>query len=173
MITDPAVGVACAYLRINGYFTLTEFDVHERTADGYRAVTDIDIIAVRLPSGPGTSRYAGRRPKVEAGIITSLDPAFDVAERLADIVFAEVKQGEARFNPGLHTPAALHAGLRRVGGDLGAPIDEVVDALLDHARGLLPDVVALRRRIHRHPELGLDLPETQRAVLDALDGLGR
>jgi amidohydrolase len=45
------------------------------------------------------------------------------------------------------------------------------DELLDQARGLLPDVVGLRRTIHRHPELGLDLPQTQRTVLDALDGL--
>ena len=37
---------------------------------------------------------------------------------------------------------------------------------------LLPDVVELRRTLHRHPELGLDLPRTQAAVLDALDGLG-
>ncbi|GAA3666508.1 M20 metallopeptidase family protein [Microbacterium marinilacus] len=37
---------------------------------------------------------------------------------------------------------------------------------------VLDDIVALRRRIHARPELGLDLPETQRAVLDALDGLG-
>ena len=37
---------------------------------------------------------------------------------------------------------------------------------------VLPGVVDLRRRIHRHPELGLDLPRTQAAVLDALDGLG-
>lgn len=34
-----------------------------------------------------------------------------------------------------------------------------------------PDLVALRRDLHRHPELGLDLPRTQRAVLDALSGL--
>lgn len=44
--------------------------------------------------------------------------------------------------------------------------------LLDTARELLPDVVDLRRRLHRHPELGLELPRTQSAVLDALDGLG-
>jgi hippurate hydrolase len=44
--------------------------------------------------------------------------------------------------------------------------------LLEPARDLLPDVVDLRRRLHLHPELGLDLPRTQRAVLDALDGLG-
>ncbi len=40
------------------------------------------------------------------------------------------------------------------------------------AAALLPGLVALRRDLHRHPELGLDLPRTQRAVLDALDGLG-
>ena len=44
--------------------------------------------------------------------------------------------------------------------------------LLDTARELLPDVVDLRRQLHRHPELGLELPRTQSAVLDALDGLG-
>src|SRR5436190_873842 len=44
--------------------------------------------------------------------------------------------------------------------------------LLADATHLLPDVVALRREIHRHPELGLELPRTQALVLDALDGLG-
>jgi len=44
-------------------------------------------------------------------------------------------------------------------------------ALLDQVDGVLPDVVALRRRIHRHPELGLQLPHTQQAVLDALADL--
>ena len=36
---------------------------------------------------------------------------------------------------------------------------------------LLDDVVALRRDLHRRPELGLDLPATQARVLEALDGL--
>jgi hippurate hydrolase len=40
--------------------------------------------------------------------------------------------------------------------------------ILVEARELLPDVVALRRRIHANPELGLDLPETRAAVLEAL-----
>ena len=43
--------------------------------------------------------------------------------------------------------------------------------LLDEARALLPDAIALRRHIHQNPELGLELPETQRAVLRALEGL--
>jgi hippurate hydrolase len=44
--------------------------------------------------------------------------------------------------------------------------------LLEEAKGLLDDTVELRRRIHRHPEVGLDLPGTQAAVVEALDGLG-
>ena len=46
------------------------------------------------------------------------------------------------------------------------------DALLDEAGDLLDEVVALRRRIHRRPELGLDLPVTQATIREALDGLG-
>ena len=45
-------------------------------------------------------------------------------------------------------------------------------SLLDEARALLDDTVELRRRIHRHPEIGLTLPRTQQVVLDALAPLG-
>ncbi|PRB64604.1 M20 family metallopeptidase [Microbacterium sp. MYb45] len=44
--------------------------------------------------------------------------------------------------------------------------------LLDDAQVLLPELVALRRAIHADPELGLELPRTQRRVLDALETLG-
>jgi len=44
--------------------------------------------------------------------------------------------------------------------------------LLDAARALQPDTVALRRDLHRHPEIGNDLPRTQGAVLDAIGDLG-
>lgn len=36
----------------------------------------------------------------------------------------------------------------------------------------LASLRALREDLHRHPEIGLHLPRTQRVVLDALDGLG-
>lgn len=42
---------------------------------------------------------------------------------------------------------------------------------LEEARLLHPELVELRRAIHREPEIGLELPETQRRVLDALAGL--
>ena len=40
------------------------------------------------------------------------------------------------------------------------------------AQSIADDLVALRRRLHRVPELGNELPITQSLVLDALDGLG-
>ena len=43
---------------------------------------------------------------------------------------------------------------------------------LDAAREILPEVIALRRRLHRVPEVGLELPRTQALVLDAVRGLG-
>lgn len=44
--------------------------------------------------------------------------------------------------------------------------------VLEDARGLQPDLVELRRSLHREPELGLHLPRTQEKVLAALDGHG-
>ena len=41
---------------------------------------------------------------------------------------------------------------------------EVLDDLVGE---MLPDAIDLRREIHRHPELGLDNPDTQRRILDA------
>ena len=44
--------------------------------------------------------------------------------------------------------------------------------LLEEAQKLQSQTIAVRREIHRHPELGLDLPRTRETVLDALEGLG-
>jgi hippurate hydrolase len=46
-----------------------------------------------------------------------------------------------------------------------------LSTLLAEAKSLLPEAIELRRRIHRRPELGLELPATRRAVLESLDGL--
>ena len=44
--------------------------------------------------------------------------------------------------------------------------------LLDAARAIQSDTVAIRRRIHRQPEIGLDLPKTQAVILEELAKLG-
>ncbi len=42
---------------------------------------------------------------------------------------------------------------------------------MDSAAEVMDEVVALRRQLHQNPELGLENPRTQQAILDALDGL--
>ena len=44
-------------------------------------------------------------------------------------------------------------------------------AVLDEAKAIEADIAELRHALHAEPEIGLDLPRTQRKVLDALDGL--
>jgi hippurate hydrolase len=44
--------------------------------------------------------------------------------------------------------------------------------LLEAARGIQPEVLDIRRRLHRRPEIGLALPETQRLVAAELEELG-
>lgn len=65
----------------------------------------------------------------------------------------------------MSTPAPRH---RRRGAHRGAARHT---ALLDAARALQPRTVALRRAIHRRPEQGLQLPQTQAAVLAGLADL--
>ena len=48
----------------------------------------------------------------------------------------------------------------------------IARAYLDAAREILPEVIALRRRLHGVPEVGLELPRTQAIVLDAVRALG-
>ena len=50
--------------------------------------------------------------------------------------------------------------------------NELIDSIANASVAVSADVIELRRAIHRQPELGLELPKTQRKVLDALEGLG-
>ncbi len=48
---------------------------------------------------------------------------------------------------------------------------DYMNELLDAANSVFDDVVAFRRDLHQHPELGLDNPRTQEKILDALKDL--
>jgi len=48
----------------------------------------------------------------------------------------------------------------------------LADRLRDDAQELAHDLAEIRHTIHQHPEIGLELPVTQRTVLEHLDGLG-
>jgi hypothetical protein len=131
MWDDPAVALVCAYLRINGYFTLTEFEVSVATKHGYRSLTDLDVIAVRLPTLAERHRRSAHERRTEGGIIVALDPALHVDESRLDVLFVEVKQGKTEFNQAMRNPLVLEAGLLRVGGSLGVPVEEAAGLLAE------------------------------------------
>ena len=56
------------------------------------------------------------------------------------------------------------------GADGPASLD--LGGLVAAAEAIQDDVVAIRRRIHRRPEIGLDLPQTQAIVVEELGRLG-
>jgi amidohydrolase len=48
---------------------------------------------------------------------------------------------------------------------------ETTSVLTPYVDAIRDDIIALRRELHRDPEIGLHLPRTQRRILDALAGL--
>lgn len=109
---DIGVDLVEAYLRLNGYFTVSEFEVlRETTPDNYQTVTDVDIIAVRFP---GPIYIADSHGKGESPSLLVEDPTLQLEDDTVDVIIAEVKQGEAVFNPGLTNHHTLHTVLQRV-----------------------------------------------------------
>jgi hypothetical protein len=133
-----AAGLSVAYLRLNGYFLITEQDLHVREPTGYRSLTDIDIIAIRPPAAPGPVHHRAGAHIEECLIVTDLDPALEADATRFDVIIGEVKTAEASLNPALRTPGALHAALRRTGDLYTAPLDEVVDQLALHGASITP-----------------------------------
>lgn len=130
MSADPALDLVCAYLRLNGYFLITEQELHVREVAGFRSLTDIDVIAVRPPTAPGPAHYRGGEGAEECLVVTDLDPALEVDPGRFDAIVGEVKTGEAALNPALLSAGALHAALRRTGDLYSSELDPVVDRLL-------------------------------------------
>ena len=58
---DNAVALVQAYLRLNGYFTVSEYPVVEELRHGgVRTMTDLDILGFRFP-GAAACSHAGPR----------------------------------------------------------------------------------------------------------------
>lgn len=129
---DTAVGLVSAYLQLNGYFVQTEVPILERVGapatPRFEQTTDIDILAVRFPSsvhlGPPreSERWAG---------IVEVDPALESPPDRMDVVIGEVKEGEARLNPNLRTPAVLEAVLWHTGGCMERDLERVAADLVE------------------------------------------
>ncbi len=130
---DTAVSLVQTYLRLNGYFTVTEFPVVElaRGAD-YRTATDLDILAFRFPSArrivPGEEHRRHPRTPFE------LDPALEAPAEGVDMIVGEVKESVAEFNPPGRRPEVLAAALARFGCCSDDASRGVVEELLARGR---------------------------------------
>ena len=122
---DTAVGLVQSYLYMNGYFTVTEYPVLELIADGeYRSVTDVDVLALRIPGAGRTSEPVG------SGVV-AIDPALDVDLDRVDLIIAEVKEGKAELNSSARDPRVLRAALNRFGAVPDDRIAAVIQQLLE------------------------------------------
>jgi hypothetical protein len=131
---DTAVALVQAYLHVNGYFTVAEHPVLESMRGNHvRTVTDLDILAYRLP-GAGDDllhRNPRRAPQRQS---PDVDPALCAPAGRADMIVGEVKQGPARLKQALRDAGTLEVALARFGC---CPVDESRDVsrrLLSHGR---------------------------------------
>jgi len=126
---DNAVFLVQAYLRINGYFTVSEYPViMPAPGGGYRTATDLDILAFRFPG-------AGRMSPQEEG---APDPALGVRGDHADMLIGEVKEGRAELNGAATDPAVLRAVLTRFGCCTPDAVGEAVGVLRRRGSAPLP-----------------------------------
>src|SRR5262245_32400762 len=141
---DHAVSLVQAYLQLNGYFTSAEYPIIAAAGrNGFRSITDIDVLAFRFPSGLAPGAMA-RRKKAPRGLDTSeLDPGLGAPPDSIDMIIGEVKEGRVSINSSVRDPLVLQAVIRRV-GDPNLDIDSVVHDLLDHGPARLPSSFTLR-----------------------------
>jgi hypothetical protein len=138
---DHAVALVQAYLQLNGYFTSAEYPIIAGTArNGFRTITDIDILAFRFPSGEPMARHGRKEPK---GLdISGLDPGLAVPVESIDMIIGEVKEGRVGINTGIRDPEVLKTVVNRFGevADAG----KVVDQLLKSGVAEIPPSFSVR-----------------------------
>lgn len=127
---DIGVDLVEAYLRLNGYFTISEFEIQRETSPGvFQTITDVDIIGLRLP---GPVYIADSHGKGGSPALLVEDPVLEHEEDTIDVIIGEVKQGEAVFNPGLTDHHTLHTVLQRVSWLYEVDVHDVARDLEEH-----------------------------------------
>lgn len=124
---DIAVNLVENYLRINGYLTLSEFEVQRRVKRGhFKTVTDVDIMAVRFP---GDVFIGDPHSDRDAELLLIEDPVLELGGTTIDVVIGEVKQGQAELNQNIKDHAVLHTMLHRIDWLYGVPLEDVIVGL--------------------------------------------
>lgn len=150
---DPAVGLVESYLRLNGYFTVTEFQVQYPVPDQlghYATATDLDIIAVRFQWTADMPQERRTGPgDVRCEMMLAGDPVLNMSREVTDVIVGEVKEGAAELNRRLKTPEVLHAALRRIGCIPHEEVAASAQTLLRHGQVMIdrPPDLACRVRL--------------------------
>ena len=139
---DHAVSLVQAYLQLNGYFTSAEYPIIAGAGrNGFRTITDIDILAFRFPAGFPSATPHRRDPQ---GLdVSEIDPGLGVPAEAIDMIIGEVKEGKVGINSGVRDPAVLKAVIGRF-GDSAEEADRVVDELLHRGTAALPSGYVVR-----------------------------
>ena len=138
---DHAVALVQAYLQLNGYFTSAEYPIIAGTGrNGFRSITDIDILAFRFPSGEPMARHGRKAPK---GLdVSMLDEGLAVPEESIDMIIGEVKEGRVGINTGIRDPEVLGTVINRFGSV--ADVEDVVGQLLNSGNAEIPPSFSVR-----------------------------
>jgi len=160
---DNAVALAETYLRLNGFFTLSEFQVQQAIPGrpgSYATATDLDILAVRLPWAAESVAGVPQQPEAGRREIQLLpDPRLDLHSQMTELIIGEVKEGVGELNRALQTPAVLHTALRHAGCCPHEHIEDAVSTLRRRGEYLLPPDLGLRCRVRLASFCGRINPE--------------
>src|ERR1051325_2650194 len=106
-LMDHAVSLVQAYLQLNGYFTSAEYPIIAAAGrNGFRTITDIDVLAFRFPAG--LPPLAARKKRAIRGLeMGDVDPGLGVPRDSIDMIIGEVKEGRVGINSGVRDPGVL------------------------------------------------------------------
>ena len=138
---DHAVALVQAYLQLNGYFTSAEYPVIAGAGrNGFRTITDIDILAFRFPSGEPLAKKGRAVPK---GLdLSGLDAGLGVPGDRVDMIIGEVKEGRVGINTGIRNPDVLRTVINRF-GEVG-DTNRIVEQLLNTGAAEIPPSYSVR-----------------------------
>lgn len=139
---DHAVALVQAYLQLNGYFTSAEYPIIAGAGrNGFRTITDIDVLAFRFPTGAPMTRHARKAPK---GLdMTGLDPGLAIPTNQIDMIIGEVKEGRVGINSGIRDPEVLRTVINRF-GEVGEDSGRIVHHLLKHGTAEIQSTYSVR-----------------------------
>ncbi len=115
---DTAVELVEIYLRLNGYLTLSEWQIQTLSDSGqWQTLTDVDILGLRFP---GNVYLADVHDPVQREAMRMTADLLMLEDDTVDVVIGEVKEGEAVFNPAVAHHQTLHTALHRLSWLYGA-----------------------------------------------------